>query len=95
MFQIGKKVVCIDDSPFNKSGCCPTVPSLHEILTVVDIDTDISALEFDKYNRCPKGHLHYWGMKCFRPLEDFPDFAHLGEAQEHQESIEILTPQTV
>lgn len=99
MFEVGKKVVCIDDRFPMVDGemfTPPMKPKRHETLPVSDIyDHERLGLflSFDKFNT-PE-NICWWIAKHFRPLESMPDFTEQIEAQQQQETIEILTPEMV
>lgn len=96
MFQIGKKVVCIKPFTNATENFHLRIPKKHEICTVSSINPDPVfdlCLELEEYPPIPGTDGDQFDARHFRPLEDFPAFNL--EAQEQQERIEILTPQTV
>ena len=96
MFEIGKKVVCIDDKFPKVDGYLyhpPKKPARHEVLTVSMIYDHIEFglfLSFGKFNT-PKNNC-FFIAKHFRPIEDLPNFQEQAELQTQQERIEIQQP---
>ena len=96
MFEIGKKVICINDmfpvvdgdkyEPDRK-------PKKHEVLEVAaiyDHENFGLFLAFDIFNT-PENNC-WFIAKHFRPFDDLRDFQEQTELQESQERIEIIEP---
>ena len=99
MFEIGKKVVCIEGRIWHSEVTEESSsygPKKHEIVTIFGVEEfrgDIY-LTFSEYPINPEdGKEPYFWTKYFRPLEGFPDQHEFSkDIFDRQERIEILQP---
>ena len=103
MFEVGKKVVCVATgwrlSLDSSRGSMPG-PRKYEILETLEVamsDDPIAGLclHLAGYELHENGRKNWYSAVSFRPLESMPDFTAQIEAQQQQETIEILTPEMV
>jgi hypothetical protein len=78
-FYVGQKVVCVDDSP-GVSACwcgpnikCGAVYTIFKLFVARDGTRKLDNQVVCQLTELHNGHLHYWGVWRFAPLEENPD----------------------